>query len=123
MRGISGLRICTMAFVALLMATRAASAQVTTGFITGTVQDGQGGVIPGATVALISEARGTRSAPTVTGPSGDFVFPNVSVDTYTIEVMMHSFKTLSRPGVAGERRLEGRRRSPDDRRRRRGRDR
>ena len=55
-----------MALVALLMATRAASAQVTTGFITGTVQDGQGGVIPGATVALISEARGTRSAPTVT---------------------------------------------------------
>ena len=100
MRGISGLRICTMAFVALLMATRAASAQVTTGFITGTVQDGQGGVIPGATVTLISEARGTRSAPTVTGPSGDFVFPNVSVDTYTIEVMMDSFKTLRRPGVA-----------------------
>ena len=100
MRGISGLRICMMAFVALLMATRAASAQVTTGFITGTVQDGQGGVIPGATVTLISEARGTRSAPTVTGPSGDFVFPNVSVDTYTIEVMMDSFKTLRRPGVA-----------------------
>ena len=100
MRGVPGLRICVLAFVAVLAAARAAPAQVTTGFITGTVQDGQGGVIPGATVTLISEARGTRSAPTVTGPSGDFVFPNVSVDTYTIEVAMDSFKTLRRPGVA-----------------------
>ena len=100
MRGILVVRICTMALVTLLAGGRAASAQVTTGFITGTVQDGQGGVIPGATVTLISEARGTRSAPTVTGPSGDFVFPNVSVDTYTIEVVMDSFKTLRRPGVA-----------------------
>ena len=89
-----------MALVALLVAACAASAQVTTGYITGTVQDGQGGVIPGATVTLISEARGTRSAPTVTGPSGDFVFPNVSVDTYTVEVTMDAFKTLRRPGVA-----------------------
>ena len=100
MRGISGSRICRMAFLALLVAAGAASAQVTTGYITGTVQDGQGGVIPGATVTLISEARGTRSAPTVTGPSGDFVFPNVSVDTYTVEVTMDAFKTLRRPGVA-----------------------
>ena len=123
MRGISGLRICLMAFVALLTAARAAPAQVTTGFITGTVQDGQGGVIPGATVTLISEARGTRSAPTVTGPSGDFVFPNVSVDTYTIEVAMASFKTLRRPGVAVSAGIAGRGRSPDHRGRRRGRDR
>jgi hypothetical protein len=89
-----------MASMALLAAGRAAPAQVTTGFVTGTVQDSQGGVIPGATVTLISEARGTRSAPTITGPSGDFVFPNVAVDTYTIEVVMDSFKTLRRPGVA-----------------------
>jgi Carboxypeptidase regulatory-like domain len=84
----------------LFAGAHAAPAQVTTGYITGTVQDGQGGVIPGAAVTLISEARGTRSAPTLTGPSGDFVFPNVSVDTYTIEVVMDSFKTLRRPGVA-----------------------
>ena len=32
--------LVTVAFVALLIVTRAASAQVTTGFITGTVQDG-----------------------------------------------------------------------------------
>ena len=40
-----------------------ALAQVNTGTVLGTVKDAQGGVIPGATVTLISEARGTRSAP------------------------------------------------------------
>src|SRR3954454_4438965 len=88
------------ALMVLLFAASPVSAQVTTGSVTGTVKDAQGGVIPGATVVLISEARGTRSAPATTGPSGDFVFPNVTVDTYTIEVTMSSFKTLKRTGVA-----------------------
>ena len=56
-------------------------------------------VIPGATVVLISESRGTRSEPAITNPTGDFVFPNVTVDTYTIEVTMPSFSTLKRTGV------------------------
>lgn len=93
-------RICTLALVALLGAAISAPAQVTTGLVAGTIKDEQGGVIPGATVVLISEARGTRSAPATTDENGDFVFPNVSVDTYTIEVTMPSFKTLRRPGVA-----------------------
>src|SRR5262245_52082816 len=93
-------RVCTLTCVACLAMVIAASAQVTTGSVSGTVADPQGGVIPGATVVLVSEARGTRSAPATTGPSGDFVFPNVTVDTYTIEVTMPSFKILKRPGVA-----------------------
>ena len=40
-----------------------ASAQLTTATVAGTVKDAQGGVIPGATVVLISEKRGTRTAP------------------------------------------------------------
>jgi len=93
-------RVCTLALVALLGVVISAPAQVTTGSVAGTVKDAQGGVIPGATVVLISEARGTRSAPATTGATGDFVFPNVTVDTYTIEVTMPSFKTLRRTGVA-----------------------
>ena len=80
-------------------------------------------MIPGATVVLISEARGTRSAPAITNATGDFVFPNVTVDTYTIEVTMPSFSTLRRTGVpvsAGSRVTVG---DPHDRRRRRDRDR
>ena len=50
MRCMLVVRICTMASMALLAAGRAAPAQVTTGFVTGTVQDSQGGVIPGAKI-------------------------------------------------------------------------
>ena len=77
-----------------------ASAQISTGTVSGTVKDVQGGVIPGATVTLISEARGTRSSPVVTNESGDFVFVNMVTDTYTVEVTLESFKTLKRSGIA-----------------------
>ena len=91
-------RVCALA-AAILAAALPVSAQITTGSVAGTVKDSQGGVVPGATVVLISEARGTRSAPATTSSAGDFVFPNVTVDTYTIEVTMPSFSTLKRTGV------------------------
>jgi hypothetical protein len=91
--------ICAASFAAVLAAALPASSQITTGSVSGTVKDSQGGVVPGATVVLISEARGTRSEPATTNAAGDFVFPNVTVDTYTIEVTMPSFSTLKRTGV------------------------
>src|SRR5262245_31951432 len=75
------------------------SAQITTGNVLGTIKDAQGGVVPGATVVLISDTRGTKSAPVVTNATGDYVFPNVTADTYTLEVTMSGFKTLKRPAV------------------------
>src|SRR5262245_51172201 len=85
----------------VLIATAAtAHGQAVTGTVSGTVKDPQGLIIPGATVTLISEARGTRSAPVVTNEAGDFVFPNVTADTYTIQVEMDSFRTLRRSGIA-----------------------
>jgi hypothetical protein len=76
-----------------------ASAQVTTGTVLGTIKDAQGGVIPGATVVLISQTKGTKSAPVITNATGDYVFPNVTADTYTVEVVMEGFKTVRRTGV------------------------
>ena len=49
---------------------------------------------------LISETKGTKSVPVVTGETGDYVLPNVTADTYTVEVTMDGFKTLRRTGVA-----------------------
>src|SRR5690606_15353048 len=72
----------------------------TTGVVTGTVRDEQGGVIPGATVELLSETRGTRAADTVTNANGDFVFPNVLGDTYAVAVTLAGFRTTRRTGVA-----------------------
>jgi hypothetical protein len=67
--------------------------------VSGTVQDSQGGAIPGARVVLINEARGTRTAPSVTNAVGTFVFPDVAPDVYTVEATMPGFRTLRRPGV------------------------
>jgi hypothetical protein len=74
-------------------------AQGVTGTVTGTVKDAQGGVVPGATVTLTSQTRGTVSVPVVTNTTGDFVFPNLTADTYTIQIEMPSFRTLKRTGV------------------------
>ena len=84
---------------ALLLVPSSALAQITTGTVTGRVMDAQGGVIPGATVVLISETRGTRSAPVITNETGDYVFPNVTADRYTIEVTLEAFKTVMRKGL------------------------
>ena len=88
------------AIVATLVTATSAAAQITTGTVAGTVKDAQGGVIPGATVVLTSEARGTKTAPVVTSATGDFVIPNVTADTYTLEVTMSGFRTLRRTGIA-----------------------
>ena len=92
-------RLLAMLCIALCVGAISATAQITTGTVTGTIRDAQGGVIPGATVVLVSESRGTRLAPVITNASGDFVVPNVTPDTYTIEVTLESFKTVKRTGI------------------------
>jgi Carboxypeptidase regulatory-like domain len=70
--------LVAVAVVGVLLSPPPANAQGASGTLSGTVQDTQGGVIPGATVTLISESRGTTSSPVVTNASGDFVIPNVA---------------------------------------------
>lgn len=76
-----------------------AAAQITTGAVAGTIQDSEGGVVSEATVVLISESRGTRSMPVVTSEMGHYVIPNVTADTYTVEVTVPGFRTIRRSGV------------------------
>src|SRR5258706_4404748 len=83
----------------ILLAAARLAAQVTTGSITGTVKDGQGGVIPGAMVTLISDTKGTKSAPVVTGGEGAFVFPPASAGVSTVVIPKPPFKTPRRFGV------------------------
>ena len=73
--------------------------QQTTGSLSGTITDQNGAVVAGATVTLVSQTRGTRSVPVVTNATGDFVFPNLPADTYTIEVEMSGFKVLKQSGI------------------------
>ena len=85
--------------VALVVSAVPAAAQITTGNVLGSVKDSTGGVVPGATVVLISEARGTKSVPVVTNATGDYVFPNMTPDTYTVEVTMDGFRSVRRTNV------------------------
>ena len=85
--------------VLALLSVAPLGAQITTGTVTGTVKDPQGGVIPGATVVLVSETRGTKSAPAVTNETGTYVFPNVTADTYTVEISLDAFKAVRRTGI------------------------
>ena len=99
-------RLGVALIVLCALASPVLARQGVTGIVSGTVKDAQGGVIPGATVTLVSESKGTRSAPVVTNATGDFVFPNIAADTYTIHVEMPSFKTLQSNGREGQSRID-----------------
>src|SRR3954453_17273365 len=85
--------------MALFLRPPSAPAQITTGTITGRVVDTSEGVIPNARVVIISEARGTRTAPVQTNGSGDYVVANLTADTYTVEVTAPAFKTTRVTGI------------------------
>ena len=99
-RKLAWLSVVATALTIVLALALPASAQVTSGTVSGTVKDSQGGVIPGATVVMTSETKGTKSTPVVSNSTGDFSFLNVSPDTYTVEVTMSGFKTSKRPACA-----------------------
>lgn len=77
-----------------------AAAQLTMGTISGTVQDAQGAPIPSAAISLTSETLGTRLRTVTSSTSGEFTFPNVPPDKYTLEASQKGFKVLQRTGIA-----------------------
>jgi hypothetical protein len=88
------------AVAAIALMAMPASAQITTGSVSGTVKDAQGAVIPGAAVTLISETRGTQLSDVFTNDRGDFTFVNVPPDRYTVQVSMSGFKTSKQTGIS-----------------------
>src|SRR5918993_1181289 len=91
-------RFAVSILIVLSIVVPPAQGQVTSGQVFGSVRDTSGAVIPGATVTLISGARGTLTE-TTTNENGDFVFPNALGDNYTVRVTMDGFKTLERHNV------------------------
>src|SRR5688500_7902276 len=94
----AGFRTLLTAMAAMAVALPA-TAQVTTGAVSGTVTTIQGAVIPGATVVLISESRGTRGAPATTVQAGAWTFPDTAPGSHAIEVTMTGYRTFTRRGV------------------------
>jgi hypothetical protein len=76
----------------LLIVALPVNAQVTTATFHGTVSDGSGAVIPGASVTLINENTSAVQE-TVTGELGEFVFNFVNVGRYTIRIALPGFRT------------------------------
>jgi hypothetical protein len=90
--------VAALAGLVGLASGTALQAQTTSAAVFGSVQDSQGGMLPGASVALTSRTQG-YSLTTVTDPEGRFVFPIVRPDRYALEVSMPGFKTLERTNV------------------------
>src|SRR6185369_3011118 len=87
-----------IAIFALLACSTLAHAQTITGSISGAVMDSTGGMIPGATVTLISEKTGQARTST-TNAEGRFNFAALQPGTYTLKVEYHGFQTLEQRGV------------------------
>src|SRR5271169_117953 len=85
--------------LAMLVAVPFAGAQSTGGRIRGTVSDPSGASVAAATVSLVNEAtHATRDVQS--GATGEYIFIEVPVGTYEIDVTQAGFKKYIRKGVA-----------------------
>jgi hypothetical protein len=88
----------TSVVAAILLAAPFAGAQSTGGRIRGTVSDPSGAAVVAAKVTLINEATNvTRDADT--GANGEYLFIEVPVGSYEIDVTQQGFKKYARKGV------------------------
>jgi len=83
--------------VSIALAAGGIFAQTAASRISGTVSDGTGAVIPGASVTAINEATSVTFAQ-VTNDTGLFVFPSLPAGVYTIRVELKGFKTAQSRG-------------------------
>jgi len=82
----------------LLSTTQPGYAQSTGGRIRGTVTDASGGAVAGAKITLINTATNvTRDA--TTGATGEYLFLEVSIGTYEVDVNQTGFKKFVRKDI------------------------
>ena len=97
--GLNGNRLRLVCALAITLATTVFSnAQSTGGRMRGTVTDASGGAITGAKLLLTNEANGTQRD-AESGANGDYIFLEVQVGTYQIEVTQQGFKKYFRKGL------------------------
>src|SRR5256885_7228796 len=75
-----------------------AHAQFDSATVSGVVQDGTGGVLPGADVTLTSASTGLERR-AVTNEAGLYTFPNVPVGEYRVKATLSGFNTVTKTGV------------------------
>jgi hypothetical protein len=96
-RAILNTRILAV-FCCLLLVALTAHAQQTSGSISGTVKDKQGGLVPGAKVTLTDEVQAGQREQT-SSSEGGFMFTPLVPSTYTITVQAAGFKKWEKTGL------------------------
>src|SRR5215216_3419217 len=97
-RGLKGLLGFVLGALVLAGNSAVVRAQTTSASVSGSVQDSQGGVLPGVTVTMTSRTQGNVLT-AATDDGGRFVFPIVRPDTYSLKVTLQGFKTLERTNL------------------------
>src|SRR5690242_4947135 len=92
-------RYATLALTLICLFAPRAHAQFDSATVSGVVQDGTGGVLPGADVTLTSVGTGLERR-AVTNEAGLYTFPNVPVGTYNVKASLQGFNTITKTGVA-----------------------
>jgi Carboxypeptidase regulatory-like domain/TonB dependent receptor len=90
----------TMALLAIgcLLTHAPAHAQAVYGSVFGTVTDKTGAVVPGATITVTDEAKGTVET-AVSNESGEFSVTHLAPDVYDVKVDMKGFKSFLTKGI------------------------
>ncbi|HWE83350.1 MAG TPA: TonB-dependent receptor [Terracidiphilus sp.] len=96
----TALVLALFAFASLVLLAPA-RAQSVYGSIFGTVTDASGAAVPGATVTVTDEAKGTVVTVTSNG-SGDYSVPHLIPDVYDLKVSAKGFKGFETKGVQVE---------------------
>ena len=89
--------LALLAIVCLFSSTMA-RAQSVYGSIFGTVTDKTGAVVPGATVTVTDEGKGTKVTVTTNG-TGDYTVSHLIPDTYDVQVVSKGFETSTVKGI------------------------
>jgi hypothetical protein len=87
--------IAALGLLAVVAVT--AHAQSTTGRISGTVKDTQGGILPGAAVTVTETTTGFVRT-TVTDGTGNYVFVSLPLGSYSVSAEMSGFKKALKSG-------------------------
>ena len=80
------------------LAPAPAAAQALYGSLTGTIADGSGAAVPGATVTIKNEDTGLEFT-AVTDGTGTYTIRNVAGGTYTLKASLQGFKEFVQTGV------------------------
>ena len=88
--------VLTLALICLFAVP--AYAQFDSATVSGVIQDGTGGVLPGVDVTLTNAGTGIERR-TVSNETGLYTFPNVPVGEYRVKAALSGFNTVTKTGV------------------------